>query len=198
MQNSATHTFVSIAHELIALLAQLKSSSFDQLEEGTEPRVVAYLFRGRLSKWYSQNHMKIIASAQQLAGNKSNLAFIGKITVSAYTSSSGMTSLTKGSAFKSYLELIPTAMAEIGHIELGKRVVQDFEAILAMIESHGESSVAHSKQRKDKTLESAQREQAIAVYEQILSTQSEDRRHALREKTRKSDNKLVALMELLG
>lgn len=198
MKSAAANTFTSIAHDLIALLAQLKSSAFDQLEQGTEPGTVTYLFKGRLSKWYSQNHMKIIASAQTLAGNQSNLAFIGKITVSAYSSGSGMTNLTKGSAFKTYLELLPAAMAEIGQLSLGKRVTQDFDAVVVMIENHGKSSVARSKQRKSKTLVSAQIEAANAVYEQILSTQHDDRRHELREKTRKSDNKLVALMKLLG
>lgn len=198
MQSSAAYTFASIAHDLIALLAQLKSSAHDQLEQGTDAGTVTYLFKGRVSKWYSQNHMKIIATAQQLSRRESNLAHIGKITVSAYTSSSNMTALTKGAAFKQYLELIPKAMAEIGQIELGQRVTRDFDAIATMIENHGKSSVALSKRRSDKTLASAQRETANALYEELLSTQHDDRRHELREKTKREDNKLVALMKLLG
>uniref|UniRef100_A0AAU6W1G6 Uncharacterized protein n=1 Tax=Pseudomonas phage Nican01 TaxID=3138540 RepID=A0AAU6W1G6_9CAUD len=159
---------------------------------------MTYLFKGRVSKWYSLNHMKIIATAQMLARKETNLAFIGQITVSAYTSGSGMTKMTKGAAFKSYLELLPDAMAEIGQHDLGRRVIQDFDAITTLIENHGKSSVARSKQRKDKTLVSAQRETANALYEELLSAQSDHLRHALREATRKSDNKLVALTKLLG
>lgn len=198
MQAAAAHTFTSIAHELTALLAQLKSAAQGQLEEGTEPATVSYLFKGRVSKWYSQNHMKIIATAQSLARRESNLAHIGKITVSAYTSSSGMTALTKGAAFKNYLDLIPAAMAEIGHVELGREVVRRFDEVVTMIENHGKSSVARSKQRKDKTLVSAQRATANALYEELLSAQHDDLRHALREQTARSDNKLVALMKLIG
>lgn len=198
MQSAAAHTFASIAHDLIALIAQLKASAHDQLEEGTDTGTVAYLFKGRLSKWYSTNHMRIIASAQTLARRESNLAHIGKITVSAYTSGSGLTKMTKGAAFKNYLELLPQATAEIGKIELGQRVTRDFDEVVSLIENFGKSSVARSKQRKDKTCEIAQHEAANAVYEQILSTHHDDRRHELREQTRKSDNKLVALMKLLG
>lgn len=198
MQSSAAHTFTSIARDLIALLAQLKSSAIDQLEQGTEPAVVSYLFKGRVSKWYSQNHMRIIATAQMLARRESNLAYIGKITVSAYTSGSGLTKMTKGAAFKSYLELLPQAMSEIGYVELGQRAAQDFDTVVSLIEQHGKASTARSKQRKDKTIISAQRETANALYEELLSTQHDEVRHALREQTRRSDNKLVALMKLLG
>lgn len=198
MQSSAAHTFISIAHELIALLAQLKSSAQEQLDQGTDPGTVTYLFKGRLSKWYSMNHMKIIASAQMCTRSQSNVASIGRITVSAYTSSSGMTRLTKGSAFKSYLELLPEATAELGRAEIGQRVAQDYEAVEQLIKNFGRASVALSKRRKDKTLASAQRETANALYEELLSTQHDDRRHELREKTKREDNKLVALMKLLG
>lgn len=198
MQAAAAHTFISIAHELTALIAQLKSAAQDQLEQGTEPATVSYLFKGRVSKWYSQNHMKIIATAQSLARRESNLSQIGKITVSAYTSSSGMTALTKGAAFKSYLELLPKAMAEIGHADLGRDVIRRFDEVTTMIETHGQSSVARSKQRKDKTLVSAQQVAANAAYEQLLSAQSTEKRHELREKTARADNKLVALAKLLG
>lgn len=198
MQEAAAHTFCSIAHELTALLAQLKSKAQDQLEEGTEPAVVSYLFKGRVSKWYSQNHMKIIATAQTIARRESNLAHIGKITVSVYASSSGMTALTKGAAFKSYLEKLPQAMAEIAQGELGNKVTRLFDDIVTMIENHGKSSVARSKQRKDKTLASTQREAANAAYEHLLSAQGDEKRHELREQTARADNKLVALAKLLG
>jgi hypothetical protein len=197
MQSSASHVFLSIAHDLITFMSALRSTVIDQLEQGMEPQTVNYLFKGRLSSWYSQNHMKIVSTAHSLCQNKSNLAHIGKITVSAYTGGSGMTRLTKGAAFKTYIEFLPAAMSEIGRADLGTRALSDFESIQNLISESGQASESDSKQRKQKTLISAQIQAADALYEQILSDMSEQQRHELRQQTARADNKLTALMGLL-
>lgn len=199
MQSSAIHTFVSIGNDLVTLLAQLKFTTLEQLEEGTGPGVVAQLYKGRLSNWYSMNHMKIIATAQAILKPGSNIASIGKITVSAYNSNSGMSRLTKGAGFATYVELIQLAMTEIGKAELGDRIVNDLAAIDLQIKGFTQSSVARSTAQRDVSLVSTQRSAANALYELVLSDiADETTRHELREQTKRADNKLTALKVLIN
>ncbi|MEG0063113.1 MAG: hypothetical protein RR740_00775, partial [Pseudomonas sp.] len=182
MNSSAALTFTSVTHDLTATIAQLRSAAQDQLERGLEPATVNYLFKGRISKWYSVNHAKIVSSARSNARKGSALEVIGKLTVSAYSSSSGMSNLTKGAAFKEYLEALPAAMNELSNPDLGRRAARDFDAVVNMITDAGEAPETRTAKRKEKTLLSAQRAAANAAYEHLLSAQSDEKRHELRAK----------------
>ena len=197
MNGSASLSFVSNVHDLIRDLARFRISVEEQIEKGLPVLTIKYLFSGRTSVWYSSHHQSIVGTARSCATRDSALEEISRITFSAYNSSSGATQLTKGKAFKKYLELLPAACAELGVEHLGKRALADYEAIISLIDSNTVKAQRASKRSKEKTLVTTQMQQADALYETLLAQQSEPERHKLREQTKRADNKLVALLKLL-
>lgn len=196
--NSAAHSLASINVELIALLADLKFSTLNQLEDGLTPQTVNYLYRGRLSSWYSKNHPKIVSSAQSLASKGPAMVELSKLTTSAYSSSSGKTQLTPGNVFKAYIELLPDAMREIGKLELAVRVMTALTEIEQQIKGFSEETPRTAPKKKSNPLLAEQAAQANDLYEQLLGSIDDERlRHDLREKTKRADNKLGALMKLI-
>lgn len=192
MNNSATLRFISIAHSLSSLLTDCRFSVASQLENGTSPRTVNFLFRGRLSRWYAENHAQIISSAQSLKTSKSDaISAIGAMTVSAYTSASQRSELTKGKAFDHYLLQLPDALLAIGHDpKIGRDLQRLYESVKAMIEG---SSVAASAKPKRANPLAPQIAQANALAEQLLNTLPETERHEARRAVGRADNKLAAL-----
>lgn len=197
MNESASLSFLSNVHELVHALSAMRTSVEEQIENGLRVLTIKYLFAGRTSNWYANHHQSIIGSARSCATRKSALEAVSQITFSAFSSSSGATQLTKGKAFKRYLELLPQATEELGSGHLGKRALSDYEAIISLIEGHKEKPQRASKRSKEKPLITSQMQQADALCESLLAQMSVADRHIMREKIKRADNKLVALLKLM-
>lgn len=197
MNESASLSFLSNAHDLIHALSAMRASVEEQIEKGLKVLTIKYLFAGRASVWYANHHQSIVGSARSCATRKSALEAVSQITFSAYSSSSGATQLTKGKAFKRYIELLPAASEELGSGHLGKRALADYEAIVSLIDGHKEKPQSASKRSKEKPLVTTQMQQADALCERLLAQMSVADRHIMREKIKRADNKLVALLKLM-
>lgn len=197
MNESASLSFLSNVHELIHALSAMRMSTEEQIEKGLEAMTLKYLFAGRTSNWYASHHQSIVGNARACATRDSALQAIGQITFSAYNSSSGATQLTKGKAFKRFIELLPQAAEELGSAHLGWRALENYESIITLIEGQKKKPQSASKRSKVKPLVTTQMQQADALCETLLAQMSEPERHKLREQIKRADNKLAALLKLI-
>lgn len=202
MRESASLSFISTIHDLLAMLHQCENTVEAQILEGQHPRMVRFVFRGRVSRWYSQHHSTIISTARSCSKHKDDaMKKTAEITVSAYTSGSGQSGeLTKGKGFDAYLYLLPETSKMLGAQALGERAVLLYECIDSMIKNmSGNASGSASKASKEKRITTTQMQQADALAEAILADIPDpELRHRLRDQIKRADNKLSALTQLLN
>lgn len=202
MRESAALSFISTVHDLCAMLHQCKNTVEDQIQNGQSARIVRYTFRGRVSRWYSQNHSKIISTARVCSTHKDDaLKQTAGITITAFTSGSGQGGMhTKGKGFDQYLWLLPETTKALGQGAIGARAARAYAEIDSMIENMtGKTSASAPKSSREKPITTTQMQQADAVVEAILAEISDPAyRHQLREQIKRADNKLSTLTQLLS
>lgn len=195
------HQFVSVVNGLVVELHNI-SISLEKMTDDGHGDILRRHVAARTARWFSNNFPTIHSSASALKSVDSSFKELAQIGVSSFTSSSGMTGLTKSSGYETFLHYVYKALSKIGSSSVASRLQQANAKLDAMVEK-GKEEYKQSRQvnKEIRVKDDLKGKQSAAVEQMVndvIKGLSPSLQHAARQAIGKSDNKLRALQDFLG